>query len=91
MSGLNRHPAKVLYSEMSTVGSNPTLSARFAHVTELAYVLVSETRFCGFDSRCGHQVLLDMSMHGVSARLLTENELGSIPRCPASFKVTPLS
>jgi hypothetical protein len=26
MSGLNRHPAKVLYLEMSTVGSNPTLS-----------------------------------------------------------------
>ena len=27
MSGLNRHPAKVLYLEIGTVGSNPTLSA----------------------------------------------------------------
>ena len=27
MSGLNRHPAKVLYIEICTVGSNPTLTA----------------------------------------------------------------
>ena len=27
MSGLNRHPAKVLFVEIRTVGSNPTLSA----------------------------------------------------------------
>ena len=79
MSGLNRHPAKVLPVVIRAEGSNPSLSARFAHVTEWAYVLVSETRFCGFDSRCGHQVLMGMSMHGVSARLLTENEQGSIP------------
>jgi hypothetical protein len=27
MSGLNRHPAKVLFKEIWAVGSNPTLSA----------------------------------------------------------------
>ena len=28
MSGLNRHPAKVLFKEIWAVGSNPTLSAK---------------------------------------------------------------
>ena len=30
MSGLSRHPAKVLYVEIYTVGSNPTASAKIS-------------------------------------------------------------
>jgi hypothetical protein len=29
MSGLNRHPAKVLFVEIRAVGSNPTVTAKF--------------------------------------------------------------
>jgi hypothetical protein len=43
MSGLNRHPAKVLYVEIRTVGSNPTLTAkliqRWSRIAAIATVL----------------------------------------------------
>lgn len=40
------------------VGSNPTLSSKlFAPMMELAYILDSKSRFCGFDSHLGHQFL----------------------------------
>jgi len=43
MSGLNRHPAKVLYVEIRTVGSNPTLTAkliqRWSRIVAIATVL----------------------------------------------------
>ena len=39
------------------VSSNLTASANIALVMELVYVLDSKSRFCGFESRWGHQVL----------------------------------
>ena len=37
MSGLNQHPAKVSYAVMCTVGSNPTLNAKFER--HIAWIL----------------------------------------------------
>ena len=40
-------------------GSNPSASANLnALVTELAYVLVLEAKFCGFDSHQAHQFMI---------------------------------
>lgn len=40
-----------------------------------------------FDPVTRYQILLSVSKHGVGASLLTKNELGSIPRRTASFRI----
>ena len=39
MSGLNRHPAKVLYIEICTVGSNPTLTANIIDIANKVSII----------------------------------------------------